>query len=525
MTPSTDLFKLIKSLSKSEKRYFKLFAGFSGERKENNSLKLFDAIDDQEDYDEELLKEKFKNETFAKQFAVAKNYLQQLIIKSITAYHNESSPIMQLYEMLQSLEVLHDKGHFNICRKIIQKGKELCEANEKPMLMERFLEMESKILMRNSDFSSVSDSIDKQVATLDDYKLTLDHKKSVFNMYTKTAELGVATTDEEIATLNELVESLNPQEPKDVAGKYYLYSFYNLYYCGIDDHFSMHDYAEKIIALLELNPFFIEESPGAYLSALNNYCSSLTRFGEIDKVLQLIKKMRAIPEQKVFANKKVEILPSLIFSYGLELYCYTSKGQMDKALALEVDIQHMLNEYRNDIHKNSIFEISFNMALAHFIVGNNDSALSWLNDIINSYDLQYREDIYLAARILALIAHYELRNVVLLYNLIGSTHRYLKNKKLLNSIESAVLQFLKATAITDDDTKREKLLELKEKILKYRHETDEGKILHSVDLLAWVESKLTQKPMSEYLAKNYVNMVSEERKKYLKTHATTKSKK
>ncbi len=523
MIPSTDLFKLIKSLTKSEKRYFKLFAGFSGDRKENNSLKLFDAIDALEEYDENFLKEKFKNETFAKQFAVAKNYLQQLIIKSITAYHNESSPVMQIYEMLQSLEVLYDKGHFNICRKIIQRGKELCIENEKHLLLERFLELESKILMRNSDFSSVSESIDKQVETLNNYKLTLDHKKSVFAMYAKTAELGVATTEEEIATLNQLVTSLNPQEPKDVAGKYYLYSFYNLYYCGVDDHFSMHDYAEKIIALLELNPFFIEESPGAYLSALNNYCSSLMRFGEIEKVLQLIKKMRGIPEQKVFSNKKVEILPSLIFSYGLELYAYMSLGKMDKALALESDIKKMLDEYSNDIHKNSVFEISFNMALAHFTVNNYDSTLSWLAEIINSYDLQYREDLYLASRILALMAHYELRNVVLLYNLITSTNRYLKNKKLLNGIESALLQLLKSTAITDDETKKEKLIEFKNTVLQLRHEPVNGKILHSIDLLAWAESKLTKKPMAEFVAKHYIEMVSEEKKKYLKVHSATKT--
>jgi hypothetical protein len=165
------------------------------------------------------------------------------------------------------------------------------------------------------------------------------------------------------------------------------------------------------------------------------------------------------------------------------------------------------------------------MALAHFTVNNYDSTLSWLAEIINSYDLKYREDLYLASRILALIAHYELRNVVLLYNLIASTNRYLKNKKLLNGIESALLQLLKSTAITDDETKKEKLIEFKNTVLQLRHEPVNGKILHSIDLLAWAESKLTKKPMAEFVAKHYIEMVSEEKKKYLKVHSATKTKK
>jgi tetratricopeptide (TPR) repeat protein len=516
MIPSTDLFRLIKSLTKSEKRYFKLFATFSGDRKENNSLKLFDAIDDQDEYDEVVLKEKFKKETFAKQFAVAKNYLQHIIIKSLTAYHSDSSPIMQIYEILQSVEVLYDKGHFNICRKLIQRGKDLCVEYEKHLLLDRFLELESKIFMRHSDFSKVSEVIDSQVKALEEHKITLDHKRSVFAMYSRTAEIGVATTEEEVKSLNDLVASLNPKEPIDVAGKYYLYSFYNLYYCGTDNHIETLEYSEKIISLLESYPFFIEENPGAYLSALNNYCSSLLRFGEIEKTLRLIQKMRDIPNQKVFSNKRVEILPSLIFSYGIELYSYMASGKLKEALALETDILSMLTQYESDIHKNSIFEISFNMALAHFVEGNYDNTLSWLQKILNTYELQYREDLYLASRILALMAHYELKNVVLLYNLVSSTHRYLKNKKLLHGIESKLLQCLRSSAIADDETKNQKFIELKEAIEEANKNHNGGKILHSIDLLAWVNSKLLGKSMGTLSAQNYAENSKQEAKKYLK---------
>ena len=79
MKPSTELFQLIKSLTKSEKRYFKLSSSLqSGEK---NYLKLFEAIELQNEYDEEAIKEQFKAETFIKHLPSEKNHLYNLILK------------------------------------------------------------------------------------------------------------------------------------------------------------------------------------------------------------------------------------------------------------------------------------------------------------------------------------------------------------------------------------------------------------------------------------------------------------
>jgi len=52
MKPSNELFDLIKSLSKSEKRFFKLQSSLqSGDK---NYVRLFDCIDRMEEYDEEI---------------------------------------------------------------------------------------------------------------------------------------------------------------------------------------------------------------------------------------------------------------------------------------------------------------------------------------------------------------------------------------------------------------------------------------------------------------------------------------
>jgi hypothetical protein len=62
MKPSNELFELIKSLTKSEKRFFKLQSSLqSGDK---NYIRLFDTIDKMSEYDEEEVKSNFKGEKF-----------------------------------------------------------------------------------------------------------------------------------------------------------------------------------------------------------------------------------------------------------------------------------------------------------------------------------------------------------------------------------------------------------------------------------------------------------------------------
>ena len=66
------LHELIKYLSKSEKRYFKIVSSRHTIGEENNYILLFDYLERQEIYDEEKLFEYFKGEAFLNKFSVTK---------------------------------------------------------------------------------------------------------------------------------------------------------------------------------------------------------------------------------------------------------------------------------------------------------------------------------------------------------------------------------------------------------------------------------------------------------------------
>ena len=106
---SDQLFQLIKSLNKSEKRYFNLYASRHTLGEKNNYVILFDAIDKQNEYDEASILKQFKKEAFINKFSITKARLYDVILDSLTAFHSASSIDAQLKRDLHCAEILYKK--------------------------------------------------------------------------------------------------------------------------------------------------------------------------------------------------------------------------------------------------------------------------------------------------------------------------------------------------------------------------------------------------------------------------------
>jgi len=102
------LFKLIHSMTKAEKRYFKLYASSMGLSKNYKIyILLFDLIEKQEKYDEKELIQVFKNKKLEISFSTTKSRLYDSIMKSLRAFHAGNSVDTRLRALLQNAEILH----------------------------------------------------------------------------------------------------------------------------------------------------------------------------------------------------------------------------------------------------------------------------------------------------------------------------------------------------------------------------------------------------------------------------------
>lgn len=127
MRPSTDLFDLVKSMTPSEKRHFRLSSGRDKQNRSRNYLRLFDLLSssDLKEYDEPGIKAHFKGEPCLNQFTRSKSYLYQRIIRTLRQFHAGKSIRRRCLALLDTSELLLERQLFSQALQHIHRCKAL----------------------------------------------------------------------------------------------------------------------------------------------------------------------------------------------------------------------------------------------------------------------------------------------------------------------------------------------------------------------------------------------------------------
>ncbi|MEO8666078.1 MAG: hypothetical protein ABI462_11345, partial [Ignavibacteria bacterium] len=276
MKVTDDLFQLIKSLDQSEKRYFKVFATMHIKGSDNNKyVKLFDAIERQDEYDENEIRNHFKKEKFLNQLHVAKNYLYNNILKSLRLYHSDKSKLNELIDILRDVQILYDKSLYKQCRKLLDKAKKIAYTYEKHAQILAVLDWE-KTLARTLSYADSSekdllefyeehnDAIDK-LSNLNEYwKLSM-------RSYFLRKKQGEIRDKAELKKFNEIIKHPLLQS-EDKATSFLSKTFYlnirALYFFTNKDFKNLLTYCVNLVELLEKNPLLMKEDN--YIASLYN---------------------------------------------------------------------------------------------------------------------------------------------------------------------------------------------------------------------------------------------------------------
>src|SRR5687768_10109552 len=101
---SNYLFILVKSLSKAEKRHFKVYSSKRVLGTENIYFKLFNEIEKQQTYNEARIRE----QKIFKDLPTLKKRLYKAVLRSLAEFH--SSIGIDVRDMLDQVEILYSKS-------------------------------------------------------------------------------------------------------------------------------------------------------------------------------------------------------------------------------------------------------------------------------------------------------------------------------------------------------------------------------------------------------------------------------
>ena len=506
MKPSNELFDLIKSLTKSEKRFFKLHSALqSGEK---NYLRIFDAIDKQKVYDEEAIKKLFAKETFIRHLPSEKNHLYKLILKALRAYHSESSVSGILKQETKNIEILYQKALYVECNKLLHRAKRIARENERFYYWFELLSWEKMLLEEAYESGEFTKDLDALIEEERDVIEKLRNLAAYHILYSKINYVfrsgGYVRTEEEHATVEEisdhpLIKGKNTALSRRAATIcFYTQGF--CYWAKRDWKTSLEKF-QRVKQILDDNPLIKADLPKRYIRSLRHIINGSIELQDLKKAREHIVLLRELPGQPGFSGLNIE---SQVFvaRYLCELRFLERSGAHVKAVALAGEIIAGMEQLGDRLHKENELEFYFALAIAHFGTGEMNKALFWLNKVLNDNEPTLRQDIFTYARLFNLVVHYELGNFDLLEYIVRSTQRFINKRQGAQQVELLLIEQVKKLArATDPVLKKSLFAQLYEQLEVLLKDPQESLVLKYFDLRAWVAAHVEGTTFSEMVVK------------------------
>ena len=288
------LFELVKSLTKSEKRQFKLYVGRLGGNSNSKFLSLFNLLDKMTSYDETVILTKSSISKGQISNLKANLYRQILISLRLNPQHQTNQ--VQLRVQLDYATILYNKGLYQQSLKILEKAKSHALELEEHNVAYEIVEFEKLIESQYITRSLISRADDLAVQAKDiSIQNVLASKLSNLSLqlYSFLLRNGYSKNEEDFLLARNYFYYHLPTFDFDKLGfreRLFLYMSQLWYSFIIQDFRGTYKYATKWVELFKENPKMIVSHPVYFLKGQNFLLESLyfLRYhSKIYRVLQL----------------------------------------------------------------------------------------------------------------------------------------------------------------------------------------------------------------------------------------------
>lgn len=503
---SDALFQLIKSLKKSEKRYFKLFASGDTEGNSKKYLLLFDLIDKQSVFDEAALLRK-EPSIIPQQLSNLKAHLYKKILQSIRRYDQANVIDIQIREMIDHTQILFNRSLYGQCTSLLKKAKKLAQKIDNLELQLEILKWEKNVLtqtvgrrnqIRANRIIEDVQNTNKRINNVNNFT-NLSVKLN--SLYLKIGFIrNEADYDKVINIFN---ASIYDEDEGDLSLNERL-NLYNLlvgYYFFLQNFEKGYHYAKKWVDLFNENKEIRNSKIETYLNALNNLLIAQFKLYRYHEFVETSKRLRAIRHTpKGLMNENIQ-LKLLKYTYVHEFNRFFMLGDFDIGVSLINKLKPGLENFISQLDNHSRLIMYYKLACLYFGNSNYHESIAWLNRILNYESIDLREDIHSFARILNLISHYELGNMDVIDYYIRSTYRFLLKKDDMHLFQKYILRFLKILSAEFTEARLiPEFRKLRSQLLPLQDNPYEKRAFIYFDIISWLESKIEKRQVQEVIA-------------------------
>ncbi len=506
--PTDILFQLIRSLEKAEKRHFKLYIKRSSGNEDLKIVRLFDALDKLKDYDEKALLKKLDDVT-KPQLANLKTHLYKQVLASLRLLKSTDSMDLQLNEQFDYAHILYKKGLFMQSLRIIDRAKELARSNQKFNFLPHLIALEKRIegihITRNIQYRAEALSAEaNEVNELIDKVTRLSNL--VLKLFSWFVQHGHARDEYDEKDVRKFMTQNLPSGAWKETGFYermYLYQSYTWYAFIRQDFLQYYRYAQKLVDLFEEHPLMKRVETSHYIKSihyLQNAHFDLRNHREFEKTLKYFEKAAQTARVKDHDNFRMQ---AFIYISQARINQHFMRGTFKEGLGIIAGIETELKEFDLFLDTHRVLVFNYKFAMLYFGSGDYNRCIDYLQLIMND-KTNLRYDLQCYARVVHLMAHYELGNDMLMESLSKSVYRFMARMKNLTKVEEAMFKFLRHSIPISPRQLRPEFEKLLDTIKHLENDRFQTRSFAYIDIISWVEGKVYNKPMSSVIHEKYL---------------------
>ncbi|MBX2872929.1 MAG: hypothetical protein KTR30_12535, partial [Saprospiraceae bacterium] len=498
------LNRLILSLTKAEKRNFRLYARKIQQEGELKFVALFDFLEKNGDIDENTLLKKLEIQNKS-QFSSLKRHLYQHLLTSLRLLYNQRSLDIRIRELADFATILYQKNLYLEALQLLNKSKQLARKSHKDHLHLELVEFEKKIESRHITRASterILDLIEEAQA-----------RKKVITSVTELSNLklrlqrffinnGPAQNDTDKEKIHLFFQSLLPpldEQNLTFFEKVYLnQSSFWLHYCKLDFEACLR-HANNWVQLFQDEPDMINKDLEIYLKGLHyrGLISFCLKDGDtfLDTQTNL---------QACLAARDIDWTEITSIQHRLFLI----NGQINKLLLFPLieDVEQQvrsaleqLTTIQDRIDPHKVMIIQYKIAQLYLRDGQIDRGIDYLNQILNHPGKHLRVDLQIYTRLSLLMAHHDQHNDIVTDYLLNTTQRFFQKNGKMSSTPLLILQLFKKITKLDPRRAKEEMQSCLEELNQLASAPYERRAFVFLDIRPWLIGHLEQQPMKEVI--------------------------
>jgi hypothetical protein len=514
-TPKTDyLVQLINSLTKAEKRSFRLFVTRNQDSEDILFLKLFDEMSRLGKFDEAQVLELIPT-IKKRQLSNLKAHLYKQLLICLRLLSRQSITEIDIREKIDYARVLYDKGLYRQSLDILSRTKAIALRNNQYVLALNVLEFEKFI-----ESQYITRSIESRAEELKKEAVLLTKKiertqafgNLALQLYGLYLKVGHVRNKHDFQYLHDFFESNLPaygMDQLDFHEKLFLFQAYGWYHYMNQDFANYYRYTKSWYDLYEDYPEMITEETALYLKSIHNVLTSLFISLSDDRFMSMLAILNGIPGRGLIRNLNHEGLYKLYYYIHL-INKHFLQGTFTEGVGEIADLIVLIKENPYDWDTHRILVFYYKIACMYFGSGDWSTSITYLNKIINARNPDFRGDILSFARILNLIAHYELGNQALLEYQIKSVFRYLGKMSELQEVQNEIFRFLRRTTKMSKSDLKIRFEQLHAKLVRLMGSPYAKRAFLYLDIMSWLESKLENTSVEKVVRRRYLERIGQE---------------